>query len=277
MPNETQSPWQEGGEVFTPSPRRAPFWERARDAIAAVWESVSSRISKKLLITIAAIVAIFLLVYIPLKLYYQPSFPGPVDLTISFKSVVVEYQQVLTRTPDTSVLVVYLRNPNKAYGVTDLKYSYTLYDGEPPAQYSGQTYILPEQDRYLVIPLVVPRPDSFLFALQDYVDDFVRSFGRNLKIELVNVKGENVGGNFVVTGEIINNSPYILRQLEIASLLRAPNQAMRGAMGTLLAGVNPGSVRPFTLSWPTNLPLDTIVDVRAYSNTLSPDNLSLPE
>src|SRR3989344_338690 len=169
---------------------------------------------KRLLILVGGGLLTFILTVTVLNKWVTPrilnsNFGGLTPLAVD--EIQIDSVQVLPRTDDTAVAVVHLRNTNKSFGLAKLDYAW---QATAPAglQLSGQgqTYIMPEQDKFLVIPILGGQPGQVALSLPPHLNGFVRPHLRpDVQLQAVNVQWQNTDDGFLVTGQVSNNTPYV--------------------------------------------------------------------
>ena len=190
----------------------------------------------------------------------------------------VEEPVVLQRTVNSSVAVVHFRNINKGVGAPSLIYEWEL-DGGDSARAQpnlNSTFIGPEEDKFIVIPIIGSIPKSVSVLVKE--GDFVRpAFPRGVDIDVINLNGVNTGRGFTVAGQLINKSAYRVLTVDVVVILRMPGGNYAGAMSTQISPIDSGGLQTFTMTWPKQLPGDTIIDVRSYVDFISGLSIDLPE
>ena len=166
-----------------------------------------------------------------------------------FRGIIIEETTLLPRTENTAVAVVHLRNPNISHGLSRLFYSWSATSGTELIEAGeGTTYILPDQDKFLVVPITKGLPAKLDFELKPHRADFiVPLLGEGVGLAAVNVTGLNSDHDFVVSGKISNTTGYVFYTTDVAVLLRQPNGQLLAAVSTKLEKMGPGEFRDFNL------------------------------
>ena len=239
---------------------------------------------KRLLILVGGGLLTFILTVTVLNKWVTPrilnsNFGGLTPLAVD--EIQIDSVQVLPRTDDTAVAVVHLRNTNKSFGLAKLDYAW---QATAPAglQLSGQgqTYIMPEQDKFLVIPILGGQPGQVALSLPPHLNGFVRPHLRpDVQLQAVNVQWQNTDDGFLVTGQVSNNTPYVFYRYDLTVLVRDRDGQIVAALATGRDRIEPGDFQLFRLLWPKTLPEAVLADVRPLLNRASrlDFDLYLPE
>ena len=283
MENSDQNKDAESPDIDIYEPHtKTDFFQIIRFKIDGFFDKINLR---PLIAIIAFVVLILLL---PIYSLLQPVFAKifalpPRDLSGTLNQALAPIEiaddiKIVTRTPNSSVAVVHLRNINKNHGLSDLVYSWQALsdDSTVLASGTGTTFILPGDDRFLALPISGSLPSDVTFTLNEHIDKFKSPDFASIEPEIINLIGSNTSEGFVVTGKMRNTSAYRLVSLDLVAVLRSPKGAILGAVSTTVDDLTPQDLRTFNLVWPKSLPSDTIVDIRIYINTLSGVNLVLP-
>lgn len=235
---------------------------------------------KAVLIAAAVIIILPLLAWAGYALLSGVNDPGTPSETLPAVSVIeVRESVVLPRTDTTALGVVRLKNSETNYGMPALKYSWKAADGagEEMASGTGSTYILPDQEKYILIPFTEAKPLALKFEITSGPEDFQRlASAKEVILDRVNVQNMNRESNFVMSGAFLNKSAYVVRVLDIVGLIKDASGRLVGAVSTQVNDLEPNAIKGYELLWPKNLPETSIVEVRTGFNLFNDFNFPLP-
>ncbi len=275
--NQNQSPedfFAGGANFSTEAPPGPRLPDRLRRFVLTIFSALAER--KKLLLIIAAGAILLILTNVILDklLTNEPIAENETRPAASYKPVAVEKVVVLSRSADTAVAVVHIRNTNKRVGVSTLNYTWQSH-GAHAASGAGRTFILPEQDRFLVIPVKQGVPGDVAVELAPHADRFKEPLLSGAELKVINLNGENTTEGFVITGQVSNNTSYTLYTYDLTALVRDTSGNIIGAVATQMENISPGQFKNFRLVWPKPIENYGVLDVRAAANTLSRVNFDL--
>ena len=185
--------------------------------------------------------------------------------------------QVIKRSIDTNIALVRVTNSNKGYGQANASFTYEYTSGGERQSGQGSTYILPDETKYILIPLKVGEVQNFKFNLVES-KVFVRTaFPGRTELKSAGIQTSQVAEGYFVSGQIYNPNGYKVKQADVLVFLRSPAGTVRGVVATTVESIVPGGTASFEVSWPQPLPVDTIVEVKASVNTFLSDSISIPD
>lgn len=190
----------------------------------------------------------------------------------SLEEVVVEEVNVVPRTDDTAVAVVQLSNKNRGYGVSNFGYIWRGLDdsNEVLFEKTKYTFILPNQNKFLVLPIKEDLPTKIAFEVLPHENKFTTpALANSINLTVVNTRRSNEDGQFVLTGQVVNNTDYIFYKPYLTVLIRDSSNKIIAAMSTQISEIKPGEVSDFSLTWPQTLPENVVEDVRVSVNKMS--------
>ena len=169
-------------------------------------------------------------------------------------------------------------NPNTEYGLYHVAYTVALYNKDIKfSERKGETYILPNQKRYL-IELGV-RPKATITRGEITIDNYdFREFkdSQKPKLEILNKTERYVrepGNYFETKFQVANRSGYSFHKVDLEVVLKDGNGKIVAMNKANINGVNSGSVRDFRFFWPREIHGDIIEgDVRAEANVFDLGN-----
>ncbi len=188
---------------------------------------------------------------------------------------------VIQNPSGTASAYAVITNNNLDLALEDLKYTFTFYNSsnEEVGKSSGQTYILPNQKKWLVVPKIQ--------SIQPIVSGKLTleslNWQKRLNVPEVDLKMsepyvyEQVNPLATVTeGAIVNNSPYKLKQASIALVLYDSNNKVIAISTREEYSLLPYERRAYKISWPSIYRNQVNrVGLEAYTDSLDPDNLSV--
>lgn len=145
-----------------------------------------------------------------------------------------------------------LSNSDQAWGVNKLDFKFILQNeqGENLREESGQTYILPNQRRYLVIPFVPVTGEVKKVDLElDLKEVQKLKQTIDLKIASQDINWEVYDQKSKVSANLVNNSPYGFGKVDIYVILFDEKDEVRGVNYTYLSDFSAGSKRYFSCFW----------------------------
>lgn len=178
-------------------------------------------------------------------------------------------------------IVAEIKNPNEKWGAEKIEYEFALFDGrgEQIDQIIGDTYILPNESKY-VVALKVPvghNVSSIEFSAGNVswheLYDFVR-----LDLDVENPKLEEVEDDPTfktkAIGRIANNSLFGLTDIEVITVIFDNNNNPLDINRTIIHTVLEGEKRDAEMFWPYEINPNTAarLDIQAYSNVFENQN-----
>lgn len=204
---------------------------------------------------------------------------APTEILPAVSVIEVRESVVLPRTDTTALGVVRLKNTETEYGMPALQYSWRAQDGagQEMASGTGTTYILPDQEKYVLIPFTEIKPLALKFEITSGQANFKRlTSTKEVVLDRVNVQNVNSESNFVMSGSFLNKSAYIVRSLDVVGLVKDVSGRLVGAVATQVNDLEPNAIKGYELLWPKNLPETSVVEVRTGLNLFNDFNFPLP-
>ncbi|MBD3238265.1 MAG: hypothetical protein GF332_01320 [Candidatus Moranbacteria bacterium] len=177
-------------------------------------------------------------------------------------------------------VVFYLKNDNSKYGFNQIQYDLNFFSGSEQLTCfrSGQTYILPNQDRPVVeLNINCPKaPDQAKITINNQRLHEFKDYNRpSLEILNLDYQHTQTGGSyFEIIFQVVNRSDYSFKQIDIIAVVRDQNgQAIALNQGNINS-VYTQDKRDFRFFWAE--PFDgqvKYVDVEAFSDVFSLSNL----
>jgi len=231
------------------------------------WQSFN----KRKLFLIAVIVFLILMAY-PFYLGGQQLLKP--ETPIENKSIfaplsIVEEPLILTRTSDTGLALVHIKNTNKQAGVPKLLFSWQAFDaaGAKINSGSGETYILPEQDKYIILPFIGVIPDRVKVNLEPNPTFKMLSKSASADLRAVNLIKALTSDGTNISGQVTNNSAIYLENADVLVLIRNITGNILGAVSTQVGSLSAQSGVDFSVLWPNRISEDVTLDVRVEANT----------
>jgi len=177
--------------------------------------------------------------------------------------------------------VAYIKNSNTEVGASSIAYEFNFLGegGEVLRKVSGETFILPNESKYIIesaieLPAISKSSSaqSMNFSIKEVNWQRLAAFSpASLNIDnTVFVRENDVLANRF-SGVVNNTSPYNLKNVEVHAVLYEagkPVAAGRTDMQDLLRE----TARAFQIVWPYALPADVDIDARAESNFFKNSN-----
>jgi hypothetical protein len=204
----------------------------------------------------------------------HPAFNDPDQLSVSKVNII-------TNPNGTLSAYAIVKNPNLDLGADDLGYTFNFMDSSGAIVYttSGSTYLLPDQQRWIVVPRVDSQASITKAELK--FEDPVWQKKLNLpEVELrMNEPYSYQQDSPLATiteGSVINNSPYGLRQVSLVLVLYGAGNEVIGVTSREEFTLKPYERRAYIVQWPGIARAEvTRLGLEAYTNTLDPTNLSI--
>jgi archaellum component FlaF (FlaF/FlaG flagellin family) len=181
----------------------------------------------------------------------------------------------------TSSAYAVITNNNLDLAIDNLNYTFTFLNsrGEEVGRSNGQTYILPNQKKWIV----VPRIQSIESIASSKLTIDKPSWQKRLEVPELELKMsepyvyEQVNPLATVTeGTIVNNSPYKLKQASMVLVLYDANNKVLAITTREESALDPYERRAYKIQWPGIYQSQiTRIGLEAYTNSLDPDNLTV--
>lgn len=199
------------------------------------------------------------------------------------KPLEIVFQDFIPTVPSDFDLVAQIKNPNRDWGVESLKYRFNLYskDNELIGDKEGETYILPQEAKYIieqrfpVLPL--PHDPSLLpweleLKLEEISWRKLKDFEEiELRIKDKELKISEQGFNKLV-GNVENKSSYDLDKIQVIGLLFSNSKIIAAGI-TEMRTILMGETRYFEINWPykTTEPI-TSFELKPHTNIFLDEN-----
>lgn len=181
----------------------------------------------------------------------------------------------------TSSAYAVLTNNNLDLAIETLNYTFTFYNssGEEVGNSSGETYILPNQKKWVVVPKIQsiePIASSKLTINKPSWQKRLNVPDLELKMSEPYVY-EQVNPLATVTeGTIVNNSPYRLKQASLVLVLYDVNNKVVAISTREEFTLSPYERRAYKIQWPGIYQNQVSrIGLEAYTNSLDPNNLTV--
>jgi len=203
---------------------------------------------------------------------------------LTIRDVQVNWVKYLNLQDNQYDLIAQIANPNPNYGVSDLKYTFKIYDssGKEIKDQSGASFILPNQQKYLIeggvnvgapigkIELAIEptAQKDWAETSTDYQTPNIYVLNRQFSAL------DNPPGASQVSGTIKNDSPFDFDSIVVSIVLLDADKQIIGVNKTEANTVMAGEERYFNATWFTPIDksrLDSI-DIQADTNLLSDNN-----
>lgn len=177
-----------------------------------------------------------------------------------------------------------ITNPNLTYSLDNVSYNFVLYNahGQQIYQSPATLYLLPGESKYLILPRVESQEKITSAEIK-----FPTAPAWQKRLTIPNVPlvasipsftNQQNPVAFVIQGNIYNNSPYQLGQVDINFLLRDVSGKILAASSRTEFTVNPFERRAYVQVWPGVYSTDVSkIDVLPATNILDENNLTLPQ
>jgi len=166
-----------------------------------------------------------------------------------------------------------VENPNPNYGLERLAYTFVLKNaqGEVLAKKEGDTFILPNQKKYIVEAnlktFAEAKSVEIIFAKTDWKKlegfDGAGLFISNKRFE--NTSESGLGAARAI-GVVKNSSPYDWNRVFVETILYGQNRQIIGAGKTEVHSLLSGQEREFTIIWP-DTPFGQVFDTEMVGET----------
>ena len=236
-----------------------------------------AKIIKYLIIAGVVVVAIIsLFIFVPTLfgdfLREEPEPPPPLveeeRPPDDFKIEILETTLVETGERKIYDVVSRIRNVNAEWGVPSFNYKYTFKDkaGAVIGERERESYILPQQERYIIEVGVETLTDTESVEIEieileaEKLDQFINP---QTQFSQKNVKYFVGGGKSRVDGILVNESPFSFDKVDIYIILYNQSNKIVGVNYTNIDAFLAGSERYFSVLWPeiiTNEKLNVVVE-----------------
>ncbi|OGE88720.1 MAG: hypothetical protein A2722_02340 [Candidatus Doudnabacteria bacterium RIFCSPHIGHO2_01_FULL_50_11] len=237
--------------------------ERVVELVEALQRASRLLLYLLVLVVIGALPLKYFSTYIFYSILYSPpdyiiyEKPNPEGLVISDK-------RILSAGLNSYFAYVRVSNPNADLAIRELPYTLRLAgQGEQTiSTYRSKTYILPSQDRILVLPAVESSvaPSEVIVEFGDFHWSRVGVL-QNLNFTFEGKDWTTDSLNrFFVSAQLRNENPYIISAAEVVAVLYNSRHEIVSVNSTVLNLLQPDEIRYIRMGWPYPLN-DKIVDV----------------
>lgn len=181
-------------------------------------------------------------------------------------------------------LIVQIRNPNQNYGSERVPYKFQIYDLENnlTLEFSGLTFILPNQSKYLIetkveFSILTPGIEFSLGEvewkkLKDYQPPQLVVQQKEYRL-----LGDNQPGFSQVRGVLINRSNFGFEMINIDVLLLDSSQNILAVNVTEIRTLLAGQERDFFITWPREIQGQVVsVEIEAETDIFDSNNYLSP-
>lgn len=189
-------------------------------------------------------------------LVYEPP-PPPPPPPPSFASLVVHRAGLLRQdVPDRADLYAIVRNPNAHAGLRSLGYTFEVKAGtQTVARIPGQTYVLPGQEKLLVMLHRAVPAEGTDVTIQFQTSDWVpvdAGFRAPSFVPVSRTATVRAGTppSYVVKSVLANESSLDYLRVEVTVLGLDADGSVSGLGQTSIGSLRSGERREFTVSWP---------------------------
>lgn len=174
-----------------------------------------------------------------------------------------------------------IKNPNLDLAAPELRYTFKFYNSNDLQiqSSSGVVYLLPDQQRWLVVPRIESLEPIARGEL--VIED--PSWQKRLTVPEVELRmtepytheQENPLAT-VTEGSVINNSPYSLKQVSLVLVLYGENNQVLAVTSREEFTLQPYERRAYIIQWPgINRSRISRIGLEAYTNVLDETNLTV--
>ncbi len=204
----------------------------------------------------------------------QPAFSNPDPISQSKVNLV---QNAIGTTSAYAII----KNPNLDLAVEQLRYTITFMNSknQPVQTASGTTFLLPDQQRWLVVPRV-ESIDPITSAELKFSEPVWQKRLSLPEVELRMTEPytyqQDSPAATVTEGAVINSSPFDLRQVTLVLVLYGANNEVLAITSREEFTLKPYERRAYVIQWPgVDRAMVQRIGLEAYTNTLDPANLTV--
>ncbi len=204
----------------------------------------------------------------------QPAFSNPDPISQSKVNLI---QNSIGTTSAYAVI----KNPNLDLAVEQLRYTMTFLNSrnQPVQTATGTIYLLPDQQRWLVVPRI-ESADPIVSAELKFVEPV---WQKRLSLQEVELRmtepytyQQESPYATVTEGAVINNSPFDLRQVTLVLVLYGSNNEVLAVTSREEFTLKPYERRAYIIQWPgIDRSQVNRIGLESYTNTLDPANLTV--
>lgn len=208
------------------------------------------------------------------SLVAQPAFGDPDPLRVSKVSIIQNANGTITA-------YAVATNENLDLALNSLNYTFKFFNdsGEEVETSSGETYLLPDQQRWILVPKVA----SSQQIVSGKVEFEEPVWQKRLSLPEVELKMsepyvyEEINPlNTVAEGTVVNNSPFSIKQATLVLVLYGDSNEVLAVTQREEFALKPYERRAYKLAWPSIYRNDVKrIELIAYTNLLDETNLSV--
>lgn len=195
--------------------------------------------------------------------------------------LVVSPVSLIRNANNTITAYATVTNPNLDLGLDSVRYTVNFFNSsrQPVYSSSGVTYLLPDQQRWLVVPRV-ETAENVAGATIEFEQ---LNWQKRLTVPEVELRmtepfthQQDSPLATVTEGAVINNSPYNLRQVSLVLVLYDANNRVIGVTAREEFALQPFERRAYIVQWPgVSRSSVSRIGLEAYTNSLDAANLSV--
>ena len=196
---------------------------------------------------------------------------------LTIRDLQVQWAKFLPLAADTVDLAAYISNPNPNYGLAQFDYTFKLYDsaGRLVKEQPGQSYILPNQKKYLIEGSVVADQKVSLVELEIATSskEIWKKTNSDYQLPQLSVSNkqfqflDNPPGASQASGIIKNNSAFDFDTISVSIILYDDAQEIIGVNKTQARTVMANEERYFSALWYTPINRDRLNSMDVYVET----------
>jgi hypothetical protein len=204
--------------------------------------------------------------------------PIPVEKPPEDLAIIVENTEAFPSVDGKVDFFAAVRNPDSRWGLAEMGYTFIGKDvaGNEVSRYSGLSYILPGEEKYLV---AVGTPTTTSAQSVEVIlepHSWVKSpqlLAPNIEVKNLVFSEESEIGQARLDGRLINSSKYNFEEVEVAALLKDAAGMPVGVNYTTLNALIAGEERDFRLLWFSPIVGDVAAsDVKVRANIYDSSN-----
>jgi len=204
---------------------------------------------------------------------------GPCQSCEAIKQLTVYEASFFPTKPGFVDVFAEVNNPNVAYGVSQLAYTFTLYDrdGQVVGSKGGVTYILPNSTKFIVDQAVPIARGAFKVEFRPLSPKFeeVKNYIKP-RLIIVGLASEIIGGQqggvLAVQGNLANQTNYDLDKVFVAIRLKNELGQTVAVNKHEVRTLDAGAYRFFRATWPYRVPHFTDIQESVDTNVFEESN-----
>ncbi len=205
----------------------------------------------------------------------------PCKAKIKAKDLIIIDKSIVYGGVDKYDAIVKIRNPNTLYGASVVRYTISLFaaSGDKISQKTGEVFILPAQERYLletnIESDIVPKDLSITI---DYVNwiNFVNYDDPDFLVQNIKYNKVTNGTNYAEAFALIrNNSDFDFKEVRVYVVLKDEENFPIAVNATSMSNFQARDERDFLLTWPYRFPgIMSNIDIEVYANVFDSQNFT---